>query len=97
MIEVLTEGPDFTFLAVETQEAAREGWLHADLAGEPTRPPTMLILLATGDHVETHIITNTTESGVLYWGHFDTDIRQELLSRHPGLKPFFDQPWTWND
>lgn len=91
----LTDGPDFTFLAVDTHEAAREGWLHADLAGEPNRPPGMAIVLATGDHIDTHFMTNATETGVLDWGHFDPQMRQELLSNHPGLKRYLDEPWTW--
>ena len=92
----LTEASDFTFLAIDTHDAAREGWLHPDLADKPNRPPNMGIILATGETIEIHVISDLTESGVIDLGHFDARFRQELL-KHPVLKPYIDEPWTWPD
>jgi hypothetical protein len=93
----LTEGPDFTFLALDTNVAAEEGWLREDLAEKPNRPPRMTILLATGEQVETHLVSYMTESGVIDWAHFDPRIRQELLLNHSALKRYLDEPWTWTN
>jgi hypothetical protein len=93
----LTEGPDFSFLAVDTHDAAKKGWLHADLAEKPNRPPFMKILLATGEHVETHIVSNMTESGVIDWSYFDPQMRQELLLKQPALRRYLNEPWTWSE
>ena len=64
----LTEGSEFTFLAIDTHDAAREGWLHPDLADLPNRPPGMGIILASGETIESHVISDLTESGVIDLG-----------------------------
>ena len=92
----LTEGSEFTFLAIDTHDAVSEGWLHPDLADTPNRPPSMGIILASGESIEAHVVSDMTESGVLDLAYFDPQFRQELL-KHPVLKPYIDEPWTWLD
>jgi hypothetical protein len=57
----------------------------------------MAIILASGETVEIHVISDVTESGVIDMGHFDAQFRQKLLLKHPELKPHFDALWTWRD
>jgi hypothetical protein len=93
----LTEGPDFTFLAVGTHDAASDGWLNPRLADSQNRPPSMRIILATGEKLEVHLLTNLTESGVLDMVFFDAEFRAGLLADHPTLQPYLEAPWTWID
>jgi hypothetical protein len=90
----LTEGSDFTFLALDTHDAAREGWLHPDLADVANRPPGMGIILASGETIVRHVMSDMTDSGVIDKGHFDAQFRQKWL-KDSELKPYFDEPWTW--
>jgi hypothetical protein len=90
----LTEGSDFTFVAPDTHDAVREGWLHPDLADKPNRPPSMGIILASGETTEIHVTSDMTESGVIDMAHFDARFRQQL-PKHAVLKPYLDAPWTW--
>lgn len=96
----LIGGAEFHFLALDTHEAVREGWLDASLADKPNRPPCMGILLATGNEVQAHFTTDMTESGVIDLCHFDGDRRAEILDRsppdvRPTLVRYFEEPWTW--
>jgi hypothetical protein len=71
--------------------------LDSDLAEKPNRPPSMCVMMATGENVETLLVTSVTEAGLIDSGYFDPRMRQELLLRCPQLKPYLDEPWTWTD
>jgi hypothetical protein len=90
----LTGGADFTFLALDTHDAVKEGWLHSNLADIPNRPPGMGIILASGETIEAHVIADMTESSVLDLGYFDPRVRQDLL-KHAVLRTYLDEPWMW--
>jgi hypothetical protein len=93
----LTEGSDFTFFAVDTQDAANYGWLVSRLADSQNRPPSMRIILATGEEAQLHQISDLTETGVIDMAHFDPQFRQELLLKFPELRPYLVEPWTWSE
>ena len=92
----LTDGPDFTFIAVEEADAVRDGWLSQPF-DQPNRPPTMGVFLASGDTVQVHLITDMTITGIIDKAHFDPVFRAKMMSDHPELIecPYFDQPWEY--
>ena len=66
-----------------------------DLADTPNRPPSMGLILASGESIEVYMVSDLTESGLLDLAYFDPQFRQELHRKHPVLKPYLDEPWTW--
>ncbi len=87
------QAADFDFLAVDTQDAPNFGWLASKLADSRNRPPSMRIILATGEETQVHQITDLTETGVLDMAHFDAGFRAKLLHDHPILEPYINAPW----
>jgi hypothetical protein len=91
----LTEASDFTFLAVDTSDAGNQSGLVLRLADSQNRPPSMRIILATGEETQVHQITDLTETGVIDMAHFDPKFRQKLLHDHPVVEPYVNAPWKW--
>jgi hypothetical protein len=94
----LTEGEDFTFLAVSTADADREGWPVDPM--KANRPPTMIVLLATGDEVQGHVSCDMTPAGVIDAAHFDEAMREDLLQRipeadRPAVMAYIERPWLY--
>jgi hypothetical protein len=87
---------DFTFLAISTKDAHRSGW-PVDPT-EANRPPTMGILIATGNRVEGHLVSDMTPNGLIDHAHFDEEARSRSLrdlseADRSELSSLFDQPW----
>lgn len=92
----LTEGDDFTFLAVSMREAEREGW-PVDVAWF-NRPPLMHLLLASGEEIEGIVVQDMTPTGLIDAAHFDESERSRILSLLPAterlaLSAAIQQPW----
>ena len=94
----MTGPEDFTFLAVPAAEAHRAGW-PVDPA-RPNRPPTMVVLLATGEEVQGHVACDMTPSGLLDAAHFDGATKEHVLREAPAagrlaLIPLIERPWLF--
>jgi hypothetical protein len=87
---------DFIFFAISSREAHESGW-PVDFT-EVNQPPTMGILLATGDRVECHVTSDMTPTGLIDLAHFNEEARSRILRDLPEadrseLSSLFDQPW----